>query len=176
MVVDLISKLRQHHSLDLSRVTDQTLWEKYKNNLAHFAVRDHQIVGCCVLWHDLNNQNQDFAYVELGGVWINKEAVSAQDKLAILGELGAAAKYMARGRKLMAFCEDIRLARYFRKSPFFSFSKIAHYQNCPQSLIESISQFQSWVSEDIKKNSKYTRLLYLEEKSIITPWYLIYEQ
>ena len=57
MVVDLISKLRQHHSLDLSRVTDQTLWEKYKNNLAHFAVRDHQIVGCCVLWHDLNEQN-----------------------------------------------------------------------------------------------------------------------
>ena len=83
---------------------------------------------------------------------------------------------MARGRKLMAFCEDIRLARYFRNSPFFSVSKIAHYQNCPQSLIESISQFQSWVSEDIKKNSKYTRLLYLEEKSTITPWYLIYEQ
>ncbi|MGB5635954.1 MAG: hypothetical protein WBM86_24670 [Waterburya sp.] len=45
-----------------------------------------------------------------------------------------------------------------------------------QSLIESIPQFQSWFPEDIKKNSEYTRLSYLEEGSIITPWYLIYEQ
>ncbi len=82
---------------------------------------------------------------------------------------------MAGDRKLMAFCENIILARYFKMNPFFYFSKIANYQNCPQPLIESIPQFQSWFPEDIKKNSEYTRLLYLEEGSIITPWYLIYE-
>lgn len=175
MVVNLIKKLHQYPNLDLSRTTDQTLWEKYENNLAHFAIRDNEIVGCCVLWNDVNNKNQDLSYVELGTIWVNKKARSHQDKLSILAELGSWAKYMAGERKLMAFCENIKLAKYFQRSPFFPVSKIAHYQSCPQSLIESIPQFQSWLPEDIIKNSKCTRLLYSEEGSIITPWYLIYE-
>ncbi len=176
MVSGLIKKLEQHHNLDLSRTTVQTIWEKYENNLVHFAIRDNQIVGCCVIWNDLNNKSQDFTYIELGTIWVNKQAISDQDKSSILEELGAKAKYMAEGRKMMAFCENIRLAKYFRNSPFFSFSKIANCQSCPQELMESIPQFQSWVPEDIKQNSEYTRLLYLEEESIITPWYLVYEQ
>lgn len=172
MFSDLMERLRQYPDLDLERITEKVLWEKYKNNLANFVIRDNQIVGCGVIWHDLTSKNQDF--VEVGNVWIRQD-ILPQDRLSILTELGVNIKKIARNKKLMAFCKTLKLARYFKKSPFFPFTKIANYQSCPQNLIESIPQFQGWFPEDIEKDSKYTRLLYLENRNIITHWYLIYE-
>ena len=175
MVSDLIEKLRQYPDLDLSRTTEKILWEKYDNNLAHFVIREQQIVGCCFIWANLNSNSWSFPYVELGTVWINNKIRLPQKRLAILTELQLSIKQIARDKKLMAFCKKIKLAEHFIKSPYFPFSQIANYQSCPQNLLESIPQFQRWLTQDIEENNKYTRLLYLEERNVITPWYLIYE-
>lgn len=175
MISDLIKKLRKYPNLGLYRITYHTLLEKYENNLANFVIINNQIVGCCVIWNNLSNKNQNFSHVELGTIWVNREAISHQEKLSILAELGSRAKYMAGNQKLMFFCQHIKLAKYFRQSLFFPVNKIANHQNCPQNLLESIPQFRGWFPEDIEKDNKYTRLLYVEDRNIITPWYLIYE-
>lgn len=175
MVFDLIKQLSQCPNLYLSRITEKTLWEKYDNNLAHFVIRDQQIVSCCIIWDDPNSNNHNFSYIELGTVWINNQIRLPQKRLPILRELQSSIKQIAGDKKVMAFCKQIKLAEHFEKSPFFPFSQIAHYQNFPQNLLESIPQFQGWLTQDIEESSKYTRLLYLEERNVITPWYVVYE-
>ena len=173
MVSDLINKLRQYPDIDNSRMTEEVLWEKYKENSAYFVIRDNQIIGCAIVWHDLISEKQDF--VELGTVWINKYIVN-EDRLSILTELKDNIKTIARDKKIMVFCKKLKLATHFQKSPFFPVDKIANYQSYPQNLMEAIPQFQDWFPEDIEKDNKYTRLLYLENRNVITPWYLVYEE
>ena len=175
MVTDLIEKLRQYPDLDLYRTTESIVWDKYENNLAHFVIREQQIVGCCFIWANLNSNSWNFPYVELGTVWINNQIRLPQKRLPILRELQLSIKWIARDKKIMAFCKKIKLAEHFKASPFFPFSKIANHQSCPQDLMGSIPQFQGWFTEDLELENQYTRLLYLEDRNIVTPWYVIYE-
>ena len=85
----------------------------------------------------------------------------SQEKSSILKELGMSVEQMAGNKKIMAFCKSLKLAKYFVRKPFFAFSKIANYQSCSQDLIESIPQFQSWVSQDVEADCKlFTRVIY----------------
>lgn len=66
MIPSLIKKLQNESSICLSPNREKSLWEKFENDYAYFAVRDGQIVGCCVIWHDAIKKNQASKYVEFG--------------------------------------------------------------------------------------------------------------
>lgn len=53
MLSALIEKLKEEPEIDLYRITKQILWEMFENGCGHFVVRNNEIVGCCVTWHDL---------------------------------------------------------------------------------------------------------------------------
>ncbi|MBO1351852.1 MAG: hypothetical protein EBE86_032820 [Hormoscilla sp. GUM202] len=156
--------------MDLSRTTEKSLWEKYEDGCAHFVVKNSQIIGCGVVWHETRENDREPIYAELGTVWTQQ-----QDRVSILAELGDSIKPIAKGKKIMGFCKEIRLARYFRRSHVFPVTTIANWKTCPPEVLESFLQFRGWYSSDISMQSKYTRVLYLEDNGKITPWYLLYE-
>ncbi|MBD2544863.1 hypothetical protein [Planktothricoides raciborskii] len=120
MLPALIQRLNNESGIDLSRITEHTLWESFENGSAHFVVRNSQIVGCGVIWHyDLKKSGQEPAYVELGTVWAEKK-----DRLSILGELRDNIPRLAKGKKIMLFCSKIKLAIHFRNSPLFPVNTI----------------------------------------------------
>lgn len=168
MLSVLIEKLQEEPEIYLDRITEQTLWEMFENGCTHFVVRNSQIVGCCVIWPDLIS-GKELAYVELGTVWAQK-----QDRSSIVAELGNNIPRIAKGKKIMAFCKQLKLAIHFRRSPIFPVNKIASHQDFPPDLMESLPQFRGWVN-NITKPEEYERVLYHEDDGKITPWYLVYE-
>ncbi len=171
MISALIEKLKKEPDLDLERTTEKVLWEKFKDGSAHFVVINRQIVGCCVVWDNAVKTNQEPMYVELGTIWSQR-----QNRVSILRELGDNIARIAQGKKILCYCKQLQLARYFRMSPVFPFTAIANWQTCPIEVIESIPQFRGWYSNDVDAQSKYSRLLYfIEEQNQISPWYLVYE-
>lgn len=168
MLSDLKIKLLEYDTLDMSRISVELLWEKYQNNTANFIVNNNQIIGCLMLW---NHGNSESAYVELGTVWAEKI-----NRELILTQLGINLKSIVKSQKIMGFCKQQKLVRYFKMKSFFPVNQIANYQSCPQDLIDSISNFDSWLLEDVEFKQRYTRMLYTESENLITPWYLVYEQ
>ncbi len=169
MLSVLIEKLQEETEICLYRLEEKTLWEKFENGLAHFVVRNSQIVGCCCIWDDFKQLGKELAYVELGTVWAQK-----QDRASILSELGDNIPRIAQGKKIMAFCSELKLAKHFSKHPLFPFNTIADRKNCPPELIEFIPQFRGW-SHDISTQNKYDTMLYHEDDGKITAWYVVYE-
>lgn len=170
MLSALIEKLKEESEIDLYRITEQILWEMYENGCSHFVVRNNEIVGSCVTWHDLRKSAKDTAYVELGTFWVQKT-----DRASILTELTDNIPKIAKGKKIMGFCKELKLARFFRQSPMFPFNKIADQKNFPTELLESFSQFRGWLNDDTT-HKKYERVLYDQDDGQTTPWYLVYEE
>lgn len=171
MLSVLIEKLQEEPEIYLDRITEQTLWEMFENGCTHFVVRNSQIVGCCVIWHDLIKSDKEPAYVELGTVWAQK-----QDRSSIVAELGNNIHRIAKEKKLIVFCKQLKLAMYFMRSPIFPVNKIASHQNITPELMESLPQFRGWLNDNSSSTSeKCERFLYYEDDGKITPWYLVYE-
>ncbi|MEM9923765.1 MAG: hypothetical protein AAF915_08460 [Cyanobacteria bacterium P01_D01_bin.50] len=170
MLSALIEKLESETEIDLDRITEQVLWEMYENGCSHFVVRNNEIVGCSVAWHDLRKSAKYTAYVELGTVWVQKP-----DRASILRELTYNISRIAKENKIMGFCKELKLARFFRQSPMFPVNKIANQKNFPTELLESFSQFKGWSNDDTTQE-KYQRVLYHQDDGQITPWYLVYQE
>ncbi|MGB3637236.1 MAG: hypothetical protein WBA39_06535 [Rivularia sp. (in: cyanobacteria)] len=170
MLSALIEKLKEESEIDLYRITEQILWEMYANGCGHFVVRNDEIVGSVVTWHDLKKSTKETAYVELGTVWVQK-----QDRASIVTELTDNIPRIAKGKKIMLFCKKLKLAKYFRQNPLFPCNKIANHKMFPTELLKSIPQFKGWCNDDTPYN-KYQRVLYDQDDGQITPWYLVYEE
>lgn len=171
MLLTLIKKLEKESNIDLKRITEELLWEKYKEGSAYFVIVNHQIVGCCAVWSHVAQMYSKPMYLELGTVWTQQ-----QDRAFILKELGSNIARIAAGQKIMGFCKQLQLARYFRMSSVFPFTTIANWQTCPREVIESIPQFRGWHPQDTDTENKYSRLLYfMEEEEQISSWYLVYQ-
>ncbi len=171
MILSLIKKLQNESSICLSPNREKSLWERFKNDYAHFAVRDGQIVGCCVIWHDALKKNQASKYVELGTLWIQQQYRQTSVSLEITSNI----KRIAKGKKLLGFCQQLKIAQqYLVTNTKFPFNAVANWKNCPKEVIESC-QIESWDSSDILAQSRYSRVLYRENNHKLTSWYLIYE-
>ncbi|NEP58859.1 MAG: hypothetical protein F6K31_17870 [Symploca sp. SIO2G7] len=169
MLSALIEKLKEESEICLYRLEPQTLWSKFESGDAHFVVRNSEIVGCGIIWDDLRQLGKEPAYAELGTVWTQK-----QDRTSILAELGDNIPRIAKGKKIMGFCRELKQARYFRKSPLFPVNKIANQKTSPTDLIELIPQFRGW-SNNVSTHKLYEPILYYEDDGQITSWYLVYE-
>ncbi|MEO1561112.1 MAG: hypothetical protein AAFS12_16305, partial [Cyanobacteria bacterium J06632_19] len=110
------------------------------------------------------------AYVELGTVWAQK-----QDRASIVTELTDNIPRIAKGKKIMGFCKELKLARFFRQNPLFPVNQIANEKMFPTELRKSISQFKGWTDDDTT-HKKYQRVLYHQDDGEIIPWYLVYEE
>jgi len=165
----LIEKLKAESEIYLSASRAKQLWARFEEGYAHFVVRDGQIVGCCVVWHDNFKPDKPTEYVELGTVWVQQ-----QYKKSALLEIRDNIKHIAKGKKILGFSQDVRLARFFVMSPIFPVNSIANWKTCPPDLLESY-QLEGWHADDIAMESRYTRVLYREDCEI-TAWYLTYEK
>ncbi|NET69691.1 MAG: hypothetical protein F6K62_01125 [Sphaerospermopsis sp. SIO1G2] len=168
MLSDLKIRLLAYDTLDISRISVETMWQKYQNKTADFILDNSQIVGCMMTW---NHSNSESIYIELGTVW-----TEFNNRELILTQLGKNLQGIAQYKKIIGFCKELRLVRYFKMKNFFPVNEIANYQSCPQNLINSISNFSGWLDKDVTSNSRYTRMLYQESENLITPWYVVYEQ
>lgn len=165
----LIERLQNESGIALSQNRAQSLWERFQDGFAHFVVIQGQIIGCCFIWHDSLKPDSESKYVELGTLWVQK-----QYRTSALLEISNNIRRIAKGKKILGFCKDLKVARFFVMSSLFPFSSIANWKNCPTEVIESC-QFEKWHPTDISTQTRYTRVLYLEKNHELTSWYLIYE-
>jgi hypothetical protein len=170
MISVLIEKLQNEPNIELSQSRAERLWERFEDGFAHFAVVDNQIVGCCVIWHDTLRVNTEPNYVELGTVWIQKHY-----RTSALLEIGNNIRRIAKGKKILGFCKNLTLARFFVMNPIFPMNVVANWKSCPPEIIRAY-QLEGWYPADIVSEDRYTRVLYREQSHRLTPWYLIYEK
>ena len=169
MLPTLIKKLQNEPDIDLSQNRAERLWERFEDGFAHFVVIDNQIVGCCVVWHDNLRVTMEPNYVELGTVWFQRHSPSS-----VLLEISNNIGRIAKGKKILGFSKKITLARFFVMSPLFPVNSVANWRSCPPEVIESY-QLKGWHPDDISMESRYTRVLYLDQNHELTSWYLTYE-
>ena len=171
MFSELKENLKEEPSISSYRIQGEILWEMVKNECASCVIRNGKIVGYCATYHYSGTTVREPAYAELGTLWVHKQ----YRKSTVVKELGNSLPLIAKGKKIMVFCKEIKLAKYFEKSPVFPTDKIANHKNCPRELIESsFPQFRGWLNDEFT-NQEYERVLYQEDKDRITPWYLVYE-
>ena len=168
MLPNLIKNLKNEIGLDMCQSRTEALWKRYEEGYAHFVVEDNKIVGSCVIWDSFIIEPS--RYTEMGTVWAQK-----QNRNSILEEIYQNINRICQGKKILGFCHNLILARYFVRSKIFPFNKIARLDTCSQEVI-SAYQLEGWHPDDLAQNSQYTRVLFREANNEMTAWYMIYEQ